>query len=83
MVPFNFLMYCDRMDVEKPQRVPGAFLSVFFRHCETFFRELFFTNWLVVHATMDGKNAKGSPVRQFDPTFWVFSGTVVENTLTL
>ena len=31
---FNFFMFCDRMDVEKPQRVP---LSVF-RHCETLAR---------------------------------------------
>ena len=32
---FNFFMLCDRMDVEKPQRVP---LSVF-RHCETLARQ--------------------------------------------
>ena len=31
----NFFMLCDRMDVEKPQRVP---LSVF-RHCETLARQ--------------------------------------------
>ena len=37
--PFNFLMYCDRMDVEKPQRAP---LSVF-RHCETFFQKFVFS----------------------------------------
>ena len=30
-----FFMFCDRMDVEKPQRVP---LSVF-RHCETLARQ--------------------------------------------
>ena len=38
---FNFFMFCDRMDVEKPQRVP---LSVF-RPCETLARQsvLFFS----------------------------------------
>ena len=33
--PLHFFMFCDRMDVEKPQRVP---LSVF-RHCETLARQ--------------------------------------------
>ena len=32
--PFNFLLFWDRMDVGKSQRVPP---SNFFRHCETFF----------------------------------------------
>ena len=32
---FNFFMFSDRMDVEKPQRVP---LSVFW-HCETLARQ--------------------------------------------
>ena len=37
--PFNFLEFCNRMDVEKSQRVlPFSF----FRHCATFFQKLFF-----------------------------------------
>ena len=32
---FNFFMFCDRMDVEKPQRVP----LLVFRHCETLARQ--------------------------------------------
>ena len=37
--PFNFFMvFCDRMDVQKPQRAPFQF----FWHCETFFENLFF-----------------------------------------
>ena len=35
--PSFFLLFCDRMDVGKPQRIP---LSAF-RHCETFFLKLF------------------------------------------
>ena len=37
--PFSFLMFCDRMDVEKRQRVP---LSIF-RHCESFFLKIVFS----------------------------------------
>ena len=36
--PFNFLMFCDRMDVEKSQRVSPF---SFFRHCETFIPKTF------------------------------------------
>ena len=39
-LPFNFLMFCDRMNVEKPRRVPP--FSVF-RHCETIFRKFVFS----------------------------------------
>ena len=33
-----FLEFCDRMDVEKSQRIPPF---SFFQHCETFFRKFF------------------------------------------
>ena len=35
---FNFLIFCDKMDVETPQRVhPFSF----YWHCETFFQKIF------------------------------------------
>ena len=37
--PSIFLLFCDRMDVGKSQRVP---LSVYFWYCETFFPKFFF-----------------------------------------
>ena len=37
--PSIFLLFCDRMDVEKSQRVPFSF----FRHCEIFFRKFVFS----------------------------------------
>ena len=62
--PCIFLMFCDRMDVEKPQRVPPF---SFFRHCEIFFPKMknfssifscFATEWML-------KNLKGSPLSVF------------------
>ena len=63
--PCIFLMFCDRMDVEKPQRVPPF---SFFRHCEIFFPKMkkifssifscFATDWML-------KNLKGSPLSVF------------------
>ena len=37
--PFNFLIFSDRMDVEKSRRAPPPFS--FFRHTETFFQNFF------------------------------------------
>ena len=73
--PFNYLMFCDRMDVEKnPQRVP---LSVF-RHCETLARQ---------GLALAGLGAPLGPffwVCNFSENFFSknfrFSSTVKENT---
>ena len=63
-VPLHFLMFCDRMDVEKSQRVPPF---SFFRHCEIFSRKrkffssifsCFATEWML-------KNHKGPPFQFF------------------
>ena len=65
--PSNLLMFCDRMDVEKPQRVP---LSIF-RHCETFFLIIFSLRTVSLqflrYFTTDWvfKNPKGSPFSVF------------------
>ena len=61
--PCFFLMFCDRMDVGKSQRVPPF---SFFRHCEIFSRKwkknssifsCFATKWM--------KNLEGSPFQFF------------------
>ena len=46
--PFNFLIFSDRMDVEKCQRAPFQF----FRHCETFF-QIFFHKRVPIHQYFD------------------------------
>ena len=63
--PCIFLMFCDRMDVKKSQRVPPF---SFFRHCEIFSRKwkclfssifsCFATEWML-------KNLKGSTLSVF------------------
>ena len=62
--PCIFLMFCDRMDVGKSQRVPPF---SFFRHCKIFSRKqkkissifsCFATEWML-------KNLKGSPLSVF------------------
>ena len=63
--PCIFLMFCDRMDVGKSQKVPPF---SFFRHCEIFSRKekkffssifsCFATEWML-------KNLKGSPLSVF------------------
>ena len=63
--PAFFLMFCDRMDIGKSQRVPSF---SFFRHCEILSRKLkkkfssifscFATEWML-------KNLKGSPLSVF------------------
>ena len=72
-------MFCDRMDVEKPQRVP---LSVF-RHCETFFLNFFISKGFPLQFlwcfTTDWvfKNPKGSPLSVF--RLWDFYSKICFN----
>ena len=66
--PFNFLMFCDRMDVEKSQRAPTfSFFSALWDFLEIFFTVQFFDvlqQWML-------KNAKGFPF-QFFSALWDF-----------
>ena len=77
---FNFLMFCDRMDVEKPQRLP---LSVI-RHCETFLRKFVFlqrvppstaTKMLTISevSPFSAQGARGSGPRATLGPFFAFS----------
>ena len=66
-----FLEFCDRLDVEKSQRIP----PLFFRHCETFFTKgtLFIFFWWF--ATEWIKKSKAPPWRANSVQlldFWVF-----------
>ena len=81
-----FLMLGDRMDVEKPQRVP---FSVFSRHCETFFQKKIspkaplsifdvLQQWMLKHTK--GSLLLARRFKQIRSNFLGFSGTVEENT---
>ena len=76
--PFNFLMFCDWMDGEKPQKVPPF---SFFSALWDFFRKLFshqrvpfqFLWYFTTHWVF--KNPKGSPLSVFrhcETFFWKF-----------
>ena len=80
--PAFFLMFCDRMDVEKPQRVP---LSVF-RHCETlarhsvhflsiFFEKIIFKKFRF-SITVKEYLTLGSLLAIFEPWIWRRLGPV-------
>ena len=60
--PCIFLMFCDRMDVGKSQRVPiSVFFGIVRLFCENFFSSIFScfaTEWML-------KNLKGSPLSVF------------------
>ena len=63
--PCIFLMFCDRMDVEKPQRVPPF---SFFRHCEIFFPKMkknFFFNFFMFCDRMDVEKPQRVPPFSF------------------
>ena len=63
--PCIFLMFCDRMDVEKPQRVPPF---SFFRHCEIFFPKMkknFFFNFFMFCDIMDVEKPQRAPLSVF------------------
>ena len=69
-----FFMFCDRMDVEKPQRVP---LSVF-RHCETLARQsvLFFEKFSFFEYCKREYLTLGSLFAIFEPWIWRRLGPV-------
>ena len=75
-VPFNLLMFCDRMDVEKS--------LCFFRHCETFFEKLNVFKWSLSifssFATEMLKNRNDLFWRATSIQILGFSGAVKENT---
>ena len=63
--PCIFLMFCDRMDVGKSQRVPPPFS--FFRHCEIFFPKIkiFFFNFFMFCDRMDVEKPQRVPPFSF------------------
>ena len=60
--PCIFLMFCDRMDVGKSQRVPPF---SFFRHCEIFSREKKFNFFFMFCDRMDVEKPQRVPLSVF------------------
>ena len=60
--PCIFLMFCDKMDVGKSQRVP---LFSFFRHCEIFSRKKNFFNFFMFCDRMDVEKPQRVPLSVF------------------